>query len=74
MAREILMHINEELSATQQEELLKYFGNKPGGMHAHLQAQKPHLMFVAYDPEELCPHDLVSVAEEAGVHATLIDL
>jgi len=74
MTTEILMHINEDLTAEQQEELLKSFGNSAEGMHAHMHAQKPHMMFVAYDPEELCPHDLVEIAKESGVHAQVIDL
>jgi hypothetical protein len=74
MTSEILMHIREDLTAAQQEELLKSFGNRSGGMHAHMHAEKPHLMFVAFDPEELCPHDLVEIAEESGIHAEVIDL
>lgn len=74
MTAEILMHIDEELDASQKAELLRYFGNREDGMHAHLQSQMPHLMFVAFDPEELCPHDLVEIAGEAGVHAQVIDL
>lgn len=74
MASEILLHINEELNSAQQEELLRSFGNRPEGMHAHLHADKPHFMFVAYDSNELCPHDLVDIALESGVHAQVIDL
>ena len=74
MTSEILIHIDEELTEEQQAELLRAFGNRPEGMHAHLHAQKPHMMFVAFDPEELCPHDLVAIAEESGVHAQVIDL
>lgn len=74
MTAEILMHFDEELSEEQQRELLRSLGNREDGMHAHLHAQKPHLMFVAYDPEELCPHDLVAIAAESGVHAQVIDL
>jgi hypothetical protein len=74
MTTEILMHIDEDLTPAQQEELLKSFGNITGGLQAHLHAQKPHMLFVAYDPQELCPHDLVAIAEEAGVHAQVIDL
>jgi hypothetical protein len=74
MTAEILMHIDEELNEQQQRELLLAFGNREQGMHAHLHAEKPHLLFVAYDPEELCPHDLIEIAGESGVHAQLIDL
>ncbi len=74
MTTEILMHIDEDLTEEQQRELLLSFGNREDGMHAHLHAQKPHLMFVAYNPEELRPHDLVGIAAESGVHAQVIDL
>ncbi|HEY9147362.1 MAG TPA: hypothetical protein VIQ22_00010 [Gammaproteobacteria bacterium] len=74
MTAEILMHIDEELSPEQQDALLRSFGNRADGMHAHLHAQKPHMLFVAYDPEELCPHDLIEIAGESGVHAQLIEL
>jgi len=74
MTAEILMHIDEDLNEQQQRDLLLSFGNREKGMHAHLHAEKPHLMFVAYDPEELCPHDLVEIAGESGVHAQVIDL
>lgn len=74
MTAEILMHIDETLTADQQRELLLAFGNRDEGMHAHMHAQKPHLMFVAYNPEEMCPHDLVEIAGESGVHAQVIDL
>lgn len=74
MTAEILMHINEDLTEEQQNELLRSFGNRPEGMHAHLHSKRPHMLFVAYDSEELCPHDLVAIAEESGVHAQVIDL
>ena len=74
MTTEILMHIDEDMSAEQQRDFLLNFGNKPGGLEPHLHSEREHLMFVAYDPEELCPHDLVAIAEETGVHAQVIDL
>lgn len=74
MTAEILMHINEDLSPEQQRDFLLSFGNKPGGLESHLHSARDHFLFVAYDPEELCPHDLVAIAEESGVHAQVIDL
>lgn len=74
MTSEILMHIDEELSAEQRDNLLLSFGNRDGGIRAHLQTQQPHMLFVAYDAEELCPHDLVEIAGESGLHVQLIDL
>ncbi|QKQ25231.1 hypothetical protein [Candidatus Reidiella endopervernicosa] len=74
MTTEILMHIDEDLSDQQQKDLLASFGNRTGGLQPHLHSEKAHLMFVAYDPEELCPHDLIAIAAESGVHASLIEL
>ena len=74
MNTEIMMHINENMTAEEQRNFLLSFGNRPGGLEAHLHSKKDHFVFVAYDPEELCPHDLVAIAEESGVHAQVIDL
>ena len=74
MTTEILMHVNENMTPEEQREFLLSYGNRPGGMEAHLHSQREHFMFVAYDSNELCPHDLVAIAEENGVHAQVIDL
>ena len=74
MISETLIHINETLSEEQRSELLSYLGNRPGAIEAHHHAVDPHLLFVAYDPDESCPRDLVEVIEERGLHAHVIDL
>lgn len=74
MTSEILMHIDEDMTEEQQREFLLNFGNRPGKLEAHMHSEKDHFMFVAYDPEEMCPHDLVAIAEDNGVHAQVIDL
>lgn len=73
MKSEILLHIKEELDDGQRQQLMLALGNRPGYMEPHLHSVKEHMMFVAYDPEQLCPHDLVAMAEESGVHATTIE-
>ena len=73
MTSEILMHVDEDMSEEEQRQFLLAYGNKPGGVEAHLHSKREHFMFVAYDTEELCPHDLVAIAQENGVHAQLID-
>ncbi len=74
MAREILLHIDEDLTEAEQSNLMRSFGNRPGVLEPHLHSARSHMMFVAYDPEELCPHDLVDIAEETGIHAQVVDL
>ncbi len=71
---EVLLHINEDLTPSQREDFLLNLGNRPNGIHAEHHSDKSHLMFVAYDPSELCPHDLVAMAEDVGVHAQVVDL
>lgn len=74
MISELLLHVDEDLTEYEQEELLLSMGNRPGAIEPHLHSDKPHLVFVAYDTEELCPHDLVEMAEESGVHAQVVEL
>lgn len=74
MASETLLHIDESLNGNQREELLAWLGNRPEGLHARMQSDKDHLLFVAFNPEEMCPHDLVAIVNERGLHAHLIDL
>lgn len=73
MTTETLLRIDENLSDTEREELLRWFGNRPEGMHPHMQTARHRLMFVAYNPDEMCPHDLVAIAGERGLHAHVID-
>lgn len=73
MNSETLLHINEDLTDIQQRDLLASMGNRPGYREAHLHSTKPHFMFVAFDNEELCPHDLVDIAAESGIHAQVVD-
>lgn len=74
MISETLIHINEHLSWEQREALLRSLGNRPGAIEAPHRSDKSHLLFVAYDDEECCPHDVVEMVKEQGLHAQLIDL
>ena len=74
MITETLIHINEALSSQQRNQLLQSLGNRRGGMEAHHHSDKGHLLFIAYDDEECCPHDVVEMVKEQGLHAQLIDL
>jgi len=74
MISETMIHINETLSEPQRDELLMYLGNQKGRIEARHHADNPHLLFVAYDPDETCPRDLVEVVSERGYHAHVVDL
>jgi len=70
---ETLLHIDEALDSGARLELLTALGNPPGGLQARHQTEKPHLLFVAYDHDTVCPHDLVEFAGSHGFHAHLVD-
>lgn len=74
MATETLLHIDESLTNEQRAELLLWLGNRPEGLHAHTHSEKEHLLFVAYNPEEMSAHDLVAIVGERGLHAQVINL
>lgn len=74
MQSETLIHVNETLSEQQRDQLLRSLGNQPGVNEAPHHSAKPHLLFIAYDDEELCPHDVVEIVKEQGLHAQLVDL
>ncbi len=74
MSSETLLHIRESLNEEERDELLRWLGNRPEGLHPRVQSGRDHMMFVAYNPEEMCPHDLVAIVSERGLHAEVVDL
>ena len=74
MTTETLLHINESLNNDERDELLRWLGNRPEGLQPRSHSGRDHLMFVAYNPEEMCPHDLVAIVGERGLHAQVVDL
>jgi len=74
MISETMIHVNETLSEQQRKDLLSYLGNQQGAIEARHHTVNPHLLFVAYDPDESCPRDLVEVIRERGLHAHVVDM
>jgi hypothetical protein len=74
MISETMIHITEDLSEEQSSELLLSLGNRQGTLEARHHADNPHLLFVAFDTDEYCPHDLVEIVKENGLNAHLVDL
>ncbi len=74
MTSETLLHIDETLTSDQRDDLLQWLGNRPDGIHPRMHSNNSHMVFVAYNPEEMCPHDLVAIVGERGLHAQVIDL
>lgn len=74
MISETLIHISENLNSEQSSELLLSLGNREGSIQARHHADNPHLLFVAFDTDEFCPHDLIEIVKERGLTAHLVDL
>lgn len=74
MANDLLIHINEDLSAMQRDQLLSTFENVTGVSQGHVASTKSHLIFVHYDQDKLAPHDVVAAANKAGYTAQMVDL
>jgi len=74
MKSETLLHIAERLDESERRDLLTALGNPPNGEHADHQSSRPQLLFVAYDHDSVCPHDLIGFAADQGYHARLVDL
>ena len=43
-------------------------------MSADIHDEKPHLMIVGYDPENVAPQAFLAVAQRKGYHAELIGI
>ena len=48
------------------------FLNKKGVMTADCRDDRPHLMIVGYDPEDITTFELIATAQNRGYHAELI--
>lgn len=74
LTQDILIHINENLTDQHKEALIRCMKLRYGITRSAIDLNKPHLMFISYDPRQHSPHDLVRYARSCGVHAQLIDL
>ena len=74
MIAETLLHIDEELSAQQQQALLTSIGNSETGLFSSRHSTKEHLMFVAYDTQQMTAQEITSIAHNSGYHAQIINL
>lgn len=69
---DVLLHIDEETTHSERESLRETFLNKNGVMTADCRDDRPHLMIVGYDPEDVSTNELLAMAKGRGYHAELI--
>jgi len=69
---DIIMHIDEETSHEEREDLRDTLLNMPGVMAASCRDKHRHLMVIEYDPDSINPKEFVTAAEHRGYHSELI--
>lgn len=74
MTHDVMLHIDEKLTADQREELELYLSERLGVESRGHDSGKPHLIFLNADPVSAPPHELVRLVRERGYHAQLVDL
>jgi len=71
---DVTLHIDEETSHAEREQLRDVFLSKNGVMTADCRDARPHLMIVAYDPDDIAPADLLATVKSCGYHAEMVAL
>ena len=69
---DVILHIDEETTHDEREALRDVLLSKNGVMTADCRDDKPHLMIVGYDPEDITSIELLAMAQNRGYHAELI--
>ena len=71
---DITLHIDEETTHDEREDLRDAFLSKNGVMTADCRDERPHLMIVGYDPEDITAIELLATAQNRGYCAEMIAL
>lgn len=71
---DVTLHIDEETTHDERESLRDVLLSKKGVMTADCRDDRPHLMIVAYDPEDITHSELLAAVHNRGYHAELIAL
>jgi hypothetical protein len=71
---DVVIHINESVAHERRVEIADAIRNHAGVMGVAHHDEKPHLLIVEYDPDQVHAKDLLQVALDQGVHAQLVGL
>lgn len=69
---DVIIHVNESVDHNRRTEIADMIRNHKGVMGVAHHDEKPHLLTVEYDPEEVHAKELLQVALSQGVHAQLV--
>ena len=68
----IVVHIDENLSNEQIQEMEKRLSMEAGVQSACVHDRTPHLMVIDYDPREVGAGQLLNNFHSSGLHAVLV--
>jgi len=71
---DITIHIDKETDATTRANVENGLRRLNGVVSVHMPTDKPHLVLVEYNPEEINSSDLLNMVQELAGHAELIGL
>ena len=71
---DVTLHIDEDTTHEERESFRDSILSTTGVMSADIRDEKPHLMIVGYDPEDVKPQAFLAVAQRRGYHAELIGI
>ncbi|MDW3095529.1 MAG: ATP-binding protein [Gammaproteobacteria bacterium] len=71
---DVLIHIDPETNHEQREFLRDLLLEHDGVDAAAYHDEKPHLMMIEYDPDEVTSKQLLDVVTKQNVHAELVGL
>jgi len=69
---DVTLHIDEETTHDEREDLRDVFLDKYGVMTADCRDTTPHLMIIGFDPEAVTTSELLATVKRRGYHAELI--
>ncbi|HEY5634875.1 MAG TPA: hypothetical protein VIT02_14065 [Burkholderiaceae bacterium] len=71
---DVMIHVDESTSHADREALRSELLARDGVMAADYHDDKPHLILVLYDPDEVSSKQLLEVPAARGLHAQLVGL
>lgn len=69
---DVVIHINEALDKTYRDKLSHNVCDFNGVISADVKDKRPHLMIVAYDPQETKSLNILTGVRNSGMHAQLV--
>ena len=69
---DVMLHIDEELDKSHQQELEGVMRNQAGVIGLGYHEDKPHLMIIEYNPEQTTSKSLLQTVTNQGLHAELV--